>query len=59
MPHRGTEVIVVNRKSGRVERTLSMDGDQLDRPIFLSDGSLYVTRVRWLGDVWVADLANP
>jgi hypothetical protein len=58
LPSRGTEVIVVNRKSGRVERTLSMDGDQLDRPIFLSDGSLYVTRVRWLGDVWVADLAN-
>ncbi|MBL8743154.1 MAG: PD40 domain-containing protein, partial [Myxococcales bacterium] len=56
LPHRGTEVLLLNRASGRLERTITMSGDQLDRPIFLSDGSLYVNRIRWLGDVWVADL---
>ncbi len=57
LAHRGVEIIVLNRASGRVERTLTMGGDQVDRPVFLADGSLYVIRVRWLGDIWVADIA--
>jgi len=54
----GTEVVVADFLSGRIERSISMRGDQLERPIFLSDGKLYVTRTRWLGDIWTADVVS-
>ncbi len=52
----GTEVALVDRASGRIEKVLTMGGDELVRPLFGSDGALHILRTRWVGDLWVADL---
>ncbi|MBL8739812.1 MAG: PD40 domain-containing protein [Myxococcales bacterium] len=58
IPRNGTEVVIVDRASGKIARTLTMAGDELDRSIFAADGSLFALRVRWVGDIWVADLTD-
>jgi serine/threonine protein kinase/Tol biopolymer transport system component len=54
-----TEIVEVDVVTGAVDRSLSTPtDDQLGSPVYTSSGFAAV-RVRWQGNVWMADLGSP
>ncbi len=51
-----TQLLVLNVKTQRVERTIKLERGSLVRPVFTPGGVLHAVGADWIGDVWVAEL---